>query len=111
MPYVFQSKRRRDGETHARFRFQYTDFRGIRRTATGTTSRSETEKFALNVQSEQDAIRKGWRPPPKSSDVPRDFGDVLKEYLAWGEAQGGRGGRPWGETHARMRRSHLDWWQ
>ena len=33
------------------------------------------------------------------------------EYLAWGEAQGGRGGRPWGATHARNRKTHLRWWE
>ncbi len=31
--------------------------------------------------------------------------------LAWGESQGGRGGRPWGKTHVRNRITHLGWWQ
>src|SRR5262245_36465391 len=34
----------------------------------------------------------------------------MDEYLAWGSAQGGRDGRPWGKTHLRNRRSQLLWW-
>src|SRR5881409_1386768 len=104
MPYIFKTKRK-DGTDHQRWRFQYTGWRGRRRTATGTTSKSETEKLALRVQSDQDAIRNGWRPAPKTSDKPRLFKEVSTEYLAWGQSQGGRGGHPWGKTHARMRRS------
>ena len=110
MPYVFQSINER-GTTHPRWRFQYTDWKGKRRTATGTTSESDTRKLALAVQSEQDAIRRGWKPAPKPSDRARQFGEMIKEYLAWGGAQGGRGGRPWGLTHQRMRKTHLAWWQ
>jgi integrase len=36
---------------------------------------------------------------------------VVEEYLSWGEAQGGRGGRPWSRPHARNRRTCLSWWQ
>ncbi len=109
MAYVFRTKRP-DGTLHPRWRFQYTDFLGRRRTGSGTTNRAETEKLATSVQAEQDAIRKGWRPAPKVSDTPRPFAEVVAEYLAWGAAQGGRGGRPWGATHDRMRKTHLAWW-
>jgi integrase len=110
MPYVFQSKDQ-VGKPHARWRFQYTDWKRRRRTATGTTSELETRKLALAVQSHHDAIRNGWKPAPKPSDRPRPIGEVVDEYLAWGAAQGGRGGRPWGTTHQRMRKTHLAWWQ
>ena len=110
MPYVFQTKRK-NGKYHPRWRFQYTDWHGRRRSATGTTGKAETEKIALRVQAEQDAIRNGWRPPPRPSDTPHAFEEVKGEYLAWGESQGGRGGRPWGKTHARMRRFFLEWWK
>jgi len=36
---------------------------------------------------------------------------VIEEYLAWGNSQGGRGGRPWGPEHARKRKAHLSWWR
>ena len=109
MAHVFQTFK--GTKPHPRWRFRYTDWQGQRRSATGTTSRAETEKLALHVQSNQDAIRKGWRPPPKTSDKPREFSDVAAEYLAWGNSQGGRGGRPWGKTHARMRTAFLEWWR
>ncbi len=35
----------------------------------------------------------------------------MDEYLAWGESKGGRGGLPWGDVHARMRKAHLQWWK
>ena len=111
MPYLFQSKRKGGSARNLRWRFQYTDWRGKRRSGTGTTSRAETEKLALRVQAEQDAIRRGWKPAPKSSDRARAFDEVVEEYLAWGESQGGRNGHPWAEVHARMRRSHLAWWK
>src|SRR5436309_12533840 len=110
MPYVFRS-RRRGGGWHKRWRFQYTDSHGRRRTGTGSTSWSETGKLAQHVQAQEDAIRKGWRPAPKVSDTPRAFDEVLAEYLAWGESQGGHGGHPWGAKHATMRRLHLAWWK
>lgn len=50
-------------------------------------------------------------PPPKESDTPRPFKAVEEEYIAWGVAQGERGGRPWGPTHAASRRRHLPWWR
>src|SRR5437867_2715362 len=110
MPYVFQTKDR-NGKPHPRYRFQYTDWEKRRRTALGTTGRSSTEKLALHVQTEQDAIRRGWKPAPKPSDTPRAAGSVIAEYLDWGRSQGGRGGHAWGVTHARMRKAHLKWWK
>ncbi len=111
MPYVFQTERK-DGTPHRKWRFQYTDWKGRRRTATGTTSKRETEKIARRVQDKHDRIKKGLEPPPDSAEKHRNrpFEEVKEEYLQWGESQGGRGGKPWGETHARMRRTHLEWW-
>jgi hypothetical protein len=67
MPYVFQSSNLL-GKPHPRWRFQYTDWKGRRRTATGTTSEADTRKLALAVQSEgrhspgMEAGTKGIRP-------------------------------------------------
>ena len=41
----------------------------------------------------------------------RAFQHVVSEYLEWGKAQGGRGGRSWSRTHTRMRCAQLSWWQ
>ncbi len=109
MAYVFRTRSKKTGKLHPSWRFQYTDWKGCRRTATGTTSRPETEKLAGKVQAEHDAIRRGYREAPKSSRKhrKRPLKEVTDEYLAWGNSQGGRGGRPWGSGHARVRKSHL----
>ena len=112
MPYLFQTSDR-SGNPHPRWRFQYTDWRGKRRSATGTTSRAETLKLALRKENEEYEIRKGIRSRPKLSIMAktRDFKDVASEYFAWGEAQGGRGGRPWSRSHRHMRHAQLGWWE
>jgi len=111
MAYLFKT-RGKDGKQHSRWRFQYTDWRGNRRTASGTASKPETEKLAARVQAQQEEIRKGYRPQPKAIDkhASRPFGEVVEEYLSWGKSQGGRGGRPWSKRHAALRRSLLIWW-
>ncbi len=110
MPHLFQTKDR-TGKPHLRWRFQFTDWKGRRRTASGTTSRPETERQAVRVQARHDGIRRGEIPPPKESDKPRPFGDVIAEYMAWGRVQGGRGGRPWSPVHLRAKERHLGFWQ
>lgn len=120
MPYIFQTFKK-DGTPHMRWRFQFRDWKGRRRTGTGATTQTETEKIANIVQTREDAIRKGWAQAPKSSDAPRDFGTfgktynedtgTIAEYLAWGRSQGGKGGRPWDNEHATKRRLTLKWWK
>jgi integrase len=97
---------------HPRWRFEYTDYQGKRRSATGSEDKRETEKLAARVQAREDEIRRGFRPPPKSADkaATRPFREVAAEYCENGELHGGRGGRPWGPEHARKRRDHLEWW-
>ena len=89
----------------------YKDWTGKRQYLTEETAK-QALKAAMAIEKEHDEIRKGYRPAPSSSDGHRKslWSDVLKEYLAWGESQGGRGGRPWGEHHARQRRARLMWW-
>jgi integrase len=111
MPYVFKTYRA-DGTAHARWRFQYTDWRGKRRTATGTTSEPETLKIALRKEADEYDIRKGIRPPKSISatHAMRDIEEIIREYIAWGGTLGGRRGRSWSRTHARMRAAQLQWW-
>src|SRR5262245_50013310 len=102
---------RKDRSPHARWRFQYLDWQGVKRKATGYTSRKETEKLANRIQAEQDAIRKGLEPPPKAEEPVVPFEEFESKYLAWGETQGGRGGRPWSARHLEKRWTHLAWWK
>lgn len=111
MAYVFQTFRK-NGKPHPKWRFQFQDKDGKRRTATGLTSRRETEKLAVRVEAEHDAIRKGLvaAPPVDREYRKREFLVVCQEYIAWGNVQGGHGGRPWGREHARKREAQLVWW-
>ena len=69
--------------------------------------------MAQRFEDEHRQIRLGYRPPPRPSDrhQTRPVADVVQEYLAWGQQQGGRHGYPWSATHLRSRRRHLPWWQ
>ena len=109
MAHVFQTFDKK-GKPHPRFKFEYRDWRGRRRKGTGTTSEKDTEKLAHHVQADQDAIRRGWKPVPKASDIARDYPGTAKEYAAWGEASGGRRGFGWSKTHAGKKKSALVWW-
>ena len=65
--------------------------------------------MAEKLEADHRQIRLGYRPAPLSADKhrKRPFQEVMEEYLAWGKAQGGRGGRPWAPNHARNRRTDL----
>ena len=91
----------------------FTNAQGKQQFFTGTRSRAETRRIAQQKEEEHRQIRLGYRKAPKAADTHRlrSFEEVKDEYLAWGETQGGRRGRPWGTTHARMRRSYLKRWQ
>ncbi len=91
----------------------FTDYTGKRKFFVGTRSRTDTLRMAVRLEDEHRQVKLGYRPPPTSASKHRNrpFKDVVAEYLAWGGAQGGRGGRPWGQDHARKRRAHLAWWR
>ena len=91
---------------------QHTDYTGKLRYFTAQT-RSEAKSEAKRLESEHRLIRQGIRPAPLSADKHRQslFPDIAVEYLEWGEAQGGRGGRAWSARHSHKRRPHLQWWQ
>jgi integrase len=95
------------------YRFNYLDARGRKCSGTGTTKEKETRDMAALVEAKYRAIRKGWADAPKSFKQARarSFSDVTKEYLSWGAAQGGRGGRSWSKEHLRIRTYWLEWWQ
>lgn len=111
MASVWQQKKP-DGGFYEKYRYTFKDYTGRRRTGTGTRRKAETEDIAQEVERRHERIRKGLEPPPNSAQryETARFSGVVEQYLAWGKAQGGRGGRPWAEAHTRMRRAHLTWW-
>ena len=112
MPYVFQTKDK-SGKTHSKWRFQYKDYQGVKKTGTGFKSKLETIAIAEKIEAEHLLIRNGYKEAPKKSKkhLERSFMEVAEEYLCWGRTQGGRGGKPWSPIHAKMRESHLKKWQ
>ena len=99
-----RSQRRSSGK----FQGWFTDHKGERKWFDGTRSRAETICIAQRLEDEHRQIRLGYIPIKNIS--PRTFAEAREEYIAWGMAQGGRGGRPWGRDHTRKRRERLTWW-
>lgn len=109
MAYVFRSKSK-TGDLHSRWRFQFTDYKGRRRTGTGTSSRADTERMAERRQAFENEIRDGIRPAPKSWDTAREYADAVKDYLAWGLEKGGRNGFGWPANLAKDKGRVLNYW-
>ena len=90
----------------------YLDHTGKRRTITMST-KNKALKTAQRKEAVAEEIKLGLRRAPDAADkhLKRPIEEVAQEYLDWGDAQGGRKGKPWGQVHARNRESHLAWWQ
>jgi integrase len=80
-----------------------------RQHVTGTRSHAETKRIAQRLEDEHRQIRLGYK--PRSVLRQRRFAESRDEDVAWGMAQGGRGGRTWGRDHTRKRRERLAWWE
>src|SRR4030042_4037303 len=91
----------------------YVDHSGKRKFFVGPRNRAETLRMAKRFEDEHRQVRLGYRPALTKADKEktRHFSELAAEYVAWGESKGGRSGMPWGEVHARMRKSHLNWWE
>ena len=98
--------------TNGKYQGWFVNYSGARVFFTGTHSRTETRRIAEKLEDEHRGIRLGYRPVPAATERHRGrpVAEVVQEYLAWGNAQGGRGGRPWGAEHGYMRGLHLKWW-
>jgi len=94
-----------------KYRAGFTDWNGTQKLFTGTTSKAETLAMARRFEDEHRQIRLGYRKAPKTSDELRLFTDVAAEYVQWGSAQGGHGGRPWSPVHLALRTRHMGFWQ
>ena len=111
MPGILRTKTK-GGKWRAWYKSHLTGPDGRRKTIkfTGTRSRRETLALAQERQVHEDRIIAGLAQAPEDRKPWRDFVDTVQDYLAYGESQGGRGGRPWGRTHARNQRAQLAWW-
>src|SRR5262245_16627716 len=93
----------------------YKDYEGHRAffTLSPTATKQEVRAAAQALEVRDAQIRLGVHPRPdqQSAMLARPIGEVIEEYLAWGQLQGGRGGRPWASKHQRQRATQLAWWQ
>ena len=104
---------RRKPQASGKYQGYFVAMNGRRTFFVGTRSRSETLRMAQRLEDEHRQIRLGYRPPPRPSDrhQTRPLAEVVQEYLAWGQLQGGRRGYPWNPRHFENRQRHLAWWQ
>ena len=93
----------------------YKDFDGKRRwkTLTSTATRRDvlTTFQALELRDAKISLGVLPRPDQQHGALARPIGDVVADYLAWGQSQGSAGGRPWTATHLRVRTKQLTQWQ
>src|SRR5262245_49702348 len=93
----------------------FTDADGKRQfhTLGRTASRRAVLQTVQELEITHKQIRLGVlpRPHPQPQALTRPIAEVIAEYLAWGQSQGGRGGRPMAAGHVRALRRHLMWWQ
>ena len=92
--------------------YQHYEGRRAYFTLTHTAARREVLTAAQALAVEHAKIRLGVLPRPdqQHAALARPIEEVITEYLAWAEVQGGRGGRPWSREHAQVT-AQLAWWQ
>ena len=100
-------------QPNGKYQGRFVGHDGRREFFIGTRREVETRRMSERLEDEHRQVRLGYRPLPTSSARHRNrpFEEVVAEYVAWGMAQRGRGGRPWGSTHIRERKSKLTWWE
>lgn len=103
---------RKRPQPNGKYQGWFTDYLGKRRFVVGTHKQAETRRMAERFEDDHRQIRLGYRPAPKNSEkqAKRPFSETVKEYLEWGRAQGGRGGRGWSDLHAKLKAAKLKWW-
>jgi len=94
-------------EPNGKYRGYYLDGAGIQRHFTGSDNKTETRNLAIALEKKFLPVRLGLAAGVESGASCRE---VVKQYLAWGALNGGRNGKPWGKTHFRMRKAHLEFW-
>ena len=109
MPGVRRTPRKTDGK----YQGWYFNSNRARKHITGTHDYDETKRIAVRLEDDHLQVRLGYRPARSSAEKSRTlrFDSVVQDYMDWGRAQGGRGGRPWSVVHAANRQTQLERWR
>lgn len=94
----------------------YRDAAGRRRYWTAEdpkASKAQVRAIVARLEDDHHQVRLGYRPARTTADRhrTRPLTELVTEYLAWGQSQGGLGGRAWSGQHADHRQAHLIWWR
>jgi len=108
---VFKRKDR-NGKPRRVWSYRYKNYLGIWISGAGWPDKKKTQSHADSVEAEHRAIAKGEKPVPERwvKGHKKPVAECVEEFLAHGKLKGGRKGRPWSPTHARMRESYLRFW-
>lgn len=107
MASVKQRINKKTGKPYPRWTIQYFDYRGVRKTVAGYTTKKESEELARKLEDKHRQIRDGLIAAPGSPQHSRKlpFKTVMDEYLAWGKSMG------WSAGHSDLRSMQLKWWK
>jgi integrase len=111
MASVFKRKKR-NGKSRDVWSYKYRATDGSWVYGMGWPDKQKTLDHARQIEGEHRAIRKGEKDAAPSWQRNRNkpIAEVIKEFLQWGRAQGGRGGRPWDSHHAKNKEHYLSVW-
>jgi integrase len=112
MASVFKAKDR-NGKPYKVWRFKYRGADGTWHYGVGWPDKQKTLDHAQSVEAEHRAIRAGEKPMPMAwmKNRGKPYSEIAAEYIAWGRMRGGRNGCPWDAQHAKLKETHLKWWQ
>ncbi|MCY4515435.1 MAG: tyrosine-type recombinase/integrase, partial [Candidatus Tectomicrobia bacterium] len=95
------------------WRIWYMDGAGKQKFAKGTRSKRESRQLAKALETRE----RSWGLVPQAAPMTQDrhrgepIDDIVADYMAWGETQGGLIGGSWSTTHAAEKRAKLGYWK
>ena len=95
------------------WRIWYMDGTGKQKFARGTRFKRESRQLAKALEIRERNASLGYHPAPPAQEVHRGepIDDIMADYLAWGDTQGGLIGGSWSTAHAAEKRAKLGYWK
>ena len=95
------------------WRIWFMDGTGKQQFAKGTRSKRESRQLAKALETRERTLGSIPQAAPMTQEVHRGepIDDIMADYLAWGETQGGLIGGSWSTTHAAEKRAKLGYWK